>query len=111
MNKRNTLVGPQLQRGRTGFTPGWKRLVAFLAVIVLGAIVATQVLANSFGFHRSRGFNLFYVYPPWSYFQWSHRWESPNNHALFAQAFGIESLVTLGGFMLRRWMFLARIPK
>ena len=100
MNKRNTLVGPQLQRGRTGFTPDWKRLIAFLAVIVLGAIVATQVLANSFGFHRSLGFNLFHVYPPWGYFQWSHQWESPNNHALFAQAFGIGSLVTLGGFML-----------
>ena len=100
MNKRNTLVGPQLQRGRTGFTADWKRLIAFLAVIVLGAIVATQVLANSFGFHRSLGFNLFHVYPPWGYFQWSHQWESPNNHALFAQAFGIGSLVTLGGFML-----------
>ena len=42
MNKRNTLVGPQLQRGRTGFNPDWKRLIAFLAMIVLGSIVATQ---------------------------------------------------------------------
>jgi hypothetical protein len=47
MNKRKTLVGPQLQRGRTGFNPDWKRLIAFLAAIVLGSIVATQVLANS----------------------------------------------------------------
>ena len=31
MNKRNTLVGPQLQRGRAGFTPDWKRLMAFVA--------------------------------------------------------------------------------
>src|SRR5271165_1194782 len=30
----------------------------------------------------------------------SHQWEQPNNHSLFAQAFGIGSLVTLGGFML-----------
>ena len=27
MNKRNTLVGPQLQRGKTGFNPDWKRLI------------------------------------------------------------------------------------
>src|SRR6202022_4762126 len=46
------------------------------------------------------GFNVFHVYPPWSYFLWSHQWEQPNNHSLFAQAFGIGSLVTLGGFML-----------
>ena len=39
MNKRNTLVGPQLQRGGAGFNPDWKRLIAFVAVIVLGSIV------------------------------------------------------------------------
>ena len=100
MNKRNTLVGPQLQRGRAGFNPDWKRLIAFLAVIVLGSIVATQVLANSYRFHPALGFNVFHVYPPWSYFLWSHQWEQPSNHSLFAQAFGIGSLVTLGGFML-----------
>jgi type IV secretion system protein VirD4 len=100
MTKRNTLVGPQLQRGRAGFNPDWKRLIAFLAVIVLGSIVATQVLANSYRFHPALGFNVFHVYPPWSYFLWSHQWEQPNNHSLFAQAFGIGSLVTLGGFML-----------
>jgi hypothetical protein len=90
MNKRNTLVGPQLQRGRTGFAPDWKRLIAFLVVIVLGSIVATQVLANSYGFHPALGFNLFHVYPPWSYFVWAHQWDHPNNHVLFAQAFGAE---------------------
>jgi type IV secretion system protein VirD4 len=100
MNKRNTLVGPQLQRGRTGFTPDWKRLIAFVAVIVLGSIVATQVLANTYRFHPALGFNVFHIYPPWSYFLWSHQWEQPNNHAFFAQAFGIGSMVTLGGFML-----------
>lgn len=100
MNKRNTLVGPQLQRGRAGFNPDWKRLIAFVAVIVLGSIVATQMLANSYRFHPALGFNLFHVYPPWSYFLWSHQWEQPSNHSLFAQAFGIGSLVTLGGFML-----------
>ena len=63
MSKRNTLVGPQLQRGRTGFNPDWKRLIAFLVVIVLGSIVETQVLANSYGFHPALGFNLFHVYP------------------------------------------------
>jgi type IV secretion system protein VirD4 len=76
MNKRNTLVGPQLQRGRAGFTPDWKRLIAFVAVIVLGSIVATQVLANSYQFHPALGFNVFHVYPPWSYFLWSHQWNS-----------------------------------
>jgi hypothetical protein len=35
MSKRNTLVGPQLKRGRTDFNPDWKRLIAFVAVIVL----------------------------------------------------------------------------
>jgi hypothetical protein len=73
MNKRNTLVGPQLQRGGAGFNPEWKRLVAFVAMIVLGSIVATQVLANSYRFHPALGFNVFHVYPPWSYFLWSTR--------------------------------------
>jgi type IV secretion system protein VirD4 len=100
MNKRNTLVGPQLQRGRTGFAPDWKRLIAFLVMIALGSIVATQVLANSYGFHPALGFNFFHVYPPWSYFVWAHQWDHTNNHALFAQAFGIGSMVTLGGFFV-----------
>jgi type IV secretion system protein VirD4 len=100
MNKLNTLVGPQLQRGRTGFAPDWKRLIAFLVVIVLGSIVATQVLANSYGFHPALGFNLFHVYPPWSYFVWAHQWDQASNHALFAQAFGIGSMVALGGFFV-----------
>src|SRR5260370_16401728 len=100
MNKRNTLVGPQLQRGRADFNPDWKRLMAFLAVIVLGSVVATQVLANSYRFHPALGFNVFHVYAPWSYFVWSHQWEQPSNHALFAQAFGIGSMVTFRGFML-----------
>jgi type IV secretion system protein VirD4 len=100
MSKRNTLVGPQLQRGRTGLTPDWKRLIAFVAVIVLGSIVATQVLANSYRFHPALGFNLFHIYPPWSYFVWAHEWERANNHTLFAQAFGLGSLVTLGGFFV-----------
>ena len=100
MSKRNTLVGPQLQRGRTDFNPDWKRLIAFVAVIVLGSIVATQVLANSYRFHPALGFNLFHIYPPWSYFVWAHQWEQANNHTLFAQAFGLGSLVTLGGFFV-----------
>jgi type IV secretion system protein VirD4 len=100
MNKRNTLVGPQLQRGRTGLNPDWKRLAGFLAVILLGSIVATQVLANSYRFQPALGFNLFHVYPPWGYFLWAHQWEQPVNHAIFAQAFGIGSMVTFGGFLL-----------
>jgi type IV secretion system protein VirD4 len=100
MNKRNTLVGPQLQRGfRTAFQPDWKRASGFLAAILLGAIVATQVLANSFHYHPSLGLNLFHVYPPWNYFVWSHLWER-TNHAVFAQAFGIGSMVTIGCFFL-----------
>jgi hypothetical protein len=39
----------------------WKRLIAFLAVIVLGSIVATEVLANSYRFHPALGFNLFHI--------------------------------------------------
>ena len=100
MNKRNTFVGPQLQRGGTGFNPDWEKSIGFLAVIVLGSIVASQVLANSYRFHPALGFNLFHIYLPWSYFVWAHQWEQATNHALFAQAFGIGSLVTLGGFML-----------
>ncbi len=87
MSKRNTLVGPQLQRGRTGFSPDWKRLIAFLAVIALGSIVATQVLASSYRFHPALGFNLFHIYPPWSYFVWAHQWEQANNHTLFRPSF------------------------
>jgi type IV secretion system protein VirD4 len=34
------------------------------------------------------------------FFLWSQQWEQPGNHALFAQAFGIGSMVTFGGFML-----------
>jgi type IV secretion system protein VirD4 len=98
--KRNTLVGPQLHRGRAEFNPDWKRLMCFLVAIVLGAAVATQVLANSYRYHPSLGLNLFRVYPPWSYFVWSHQWERANNHTIFAQAFGLGSLVTLGGFFL-----------
>jgi type IV secretion system protein VirD4 len=67
---------------------------------LLGAIVATQVLASSYRFHPALRFNLFHVYPPWSYFVWSHQWEQPSNYTPFAQAFGIGSLVTLGGFFL-----------
>jgi hypothetical protein len=77
-------------------------LIAFLVVIVLGSIVATRVLANSYGFHRSVGFNLFHVYPPWSYFVWVHQWDHTNNHALFAQALGIGSTVTPGGFFVHQ---------
>src|SRR5271165_321769 len=47
--------------------------LAFVAVIVLGSIVATQILANSYRFHPALGFNLFHIYPPWSYFLWSHQ--------------------------------------
>jgi type IV secretory pathway TraG/TraD family ATPase VirD4 len=71
-----------------------------VAVIVLGSIVATQVLANSYRFHPALGFNLFHIYPPWSYFVWAHQWEQANNHTLFAQAFGLGSLVTIGGFFV-----------
>src|SRR5258708_3616685 len=98
--KRNTLVGPQLQRGNVGFNPEWRRLIAFAVVAVIGSGVATQKLANSYHYHPFLGFYLFPVYPPWSYFVWSHEWEYESNHQLFAQAFGIGSMVTLGGFMI-----------
>ena len=109
MFKRNTLVGPQLQRGRAGLNPpDWKRLLGFLGMMILGSIVATQVLANSYRFHPALGFNLFHVYPPWSYFVWSHQWEQPSNHNLFAQAFWIGSMVTLAGFWLAVYRFQSR---
>ena len=98
--KRNTLVGPQLQRGSVDVHPDWKRLISFAAVVVLGSGVATQMLANSYRFQSALGFNLFHVYPAWFFFVWEHEWKSPSNHLLFDQAFGIGSLVTLGGFML-----------
>jgi type IV secretion system protein VirD4 len=74
--------------------------LTFLTAIVLGSIVATQVLANSYRFHPALGFNVFHVYPPSSYFLWSHQWEQPSNHLLFVQAFGIGSMVTLGFMVL-----------
>ncbi len=100
MSKRNTLVGPQPQRRRPGLQPDWKRALRFLVAIILGSAVATQFLANTYHYHPSLGFNLFHLYPPWNYFVWSHLWEQPSNHALFAQAFGIGSLTTLGCFFL-----------
>ena len=101
MTKRNTLVGPQLQRGQGAVLQAdWKRVFAFLAAIVLGAVAATQVLANSFHYHPSLGLSLFHLYPPWNYFVWSHLWERTNNHALFAQAFGVGSMVTIGCLFL-----------
>ncbi len=99
-NKRNTLVGPQLHRRRAGIQPDWKRARGFLVAIILGSAVATQFLANTYRYQPSLGFNLFHLYPPWNYFVWSHLWESPGNRTLFAQAFGIGSLVTLGCFFL-----------
>jgi type IV secretion system protein VirD4 len=98
--KRNTLVGPQLQHGSLGFNPDWKRLISFGVVTIIGSWVATQMLANSYHFDPALGFNLFHVYPPWGYFVWSREWEYASNHQLFAQAFGIGSLVTISGFML-----------
>jgi type IV secretion system protein VirD4 len=97
--KRNTLVGPQLQQGSIGFNPDWKRLIAFGAVLVIGSWASTELLAHSFQYHSALGFNLFHVYAPWSFFLW-RQFEDPNNHRLFAQAFGIGSMVTIGGFML-----------
>jgi type IV secretion system protein VirD4 len=97
--KRNTLVGPQLQHGTAGFNPDWKGFAAFGVVAAIGSWVATELLAHSFQFQPALGFNVFHVYPPWSFFFW-RQWESPSNHALFAQAFDIGSMVTLGGFML-----------
>jgi type IV secretion system protein VirD4 len=99
MNKRNTLVGPQLQQGSVGFNPEWKRLIAFGAVAGIGAWVATEMLANSFRFQPALGWNLFHVYTPWSFFVW-RQFEDSSNHQLFAQAFGIGLMVVLGGFML-----------
>jgi type IV secretion system protein VirD4 len=97
--KRNTKVGPQLQQGSVGFNPDWKRLIAFGAVAVIGSWAATEVLANSYHFHPALGFNLFHVYAPWQFFIW-RQFEDPSNSRLFAQAFGIGSMVVIGGFML-----------
>ena len=100
MHKRNTLIGPQLQRGNsTGPNPYGKGLAGFLAVIVLGwafgSSVATEVVANGFGFQPALGFNLFHLYAPWSYFVWAHRWEDQSNHAVFDQGSGVGWLCTL----------------
>jgi type IV secretion system protein VirD4 len=94
--RRNTLVGPQLQASRR-FHPDWKRLIAFLGAIALGCAVATQWLANSYGFQPALGFSLFHLYPPWSYFVWAYQWKDAGNHLLFDRAFGIGSLVTFAG--------------
>jgi type IV secretion system protein VirD4 len=98
-SKRNTLVGPQLQKPTLTFNPDWKRLVAFGAMAVFGAVVATQIVANSFRFSPSLGFNIGHVYPPWSFWVWARQWET-GNPRVFAQAFGIGSLVAIGGWLL-----------
>jgi type IV secretion system protein VirD4 len=46
MNKRNTLVGPQLHRPSLSFHPDWKRLIAFAFVGLVGAITSTQMVAK-----------------------------------------------------------------
>jgi type IV secretion system protein VirD4 len=97
--KRNTLVGPQLHRPPLSFNPDWKRLVAFAAVAVFGAALATQMVANSFRFAPALGFNLGHIYPPWSFWIWARQWEA-GNPRVFAQSFGIGSLVTIGGWLL-----------
>ena len=75
--KRNTSIGPQLQRPQLAFNPDWKRFVTFAAVAVFGAGVATQMVANSFRFSPALGFNLGHVYPPWSFWLW-RQWEAGN---------------------------------
>jgi type IV secretion system protein VirD4 len=97
--KRNILVGPQLQKQQFAFNPDWRRFAAFAAVAVLGAGVATQLVANSLGFSEALGFNIGHVYVPWSFWIWSHQWQA-GNPRIFAQAFGIGSMVTIGLWML-----------
>ena len=69
-------------------------------MIVLGSIVATQVLANSYRFHPALGFNVFHVYPALVLFCLVAPMGTAEQSFAFAQAFGIGSLVALGGFML-----------
>jgi type IV secretion system protein VirD4 len=97
--KRNTLVGPQLQRPQLTFNPDWKRCLGFAAVAVLGATVATQMVAGSLGFSSALGFNVGHVYPPWSFWIWAHQWQA-GSPRIFAQAFGIGSMVTIGLWIL-----------
>jgi type IV secretion system protein VirD4 len=56
MSKRNTLVGPQLQSGRTGFSPNWNRLGGFLAVIGAGVLVGlgTQMFFGRSGYSQAQ---------------------------------------------------------
>jgi type IV secretion system protein VirD4 len=56
------------------------------------------MVANSFGFSPALGFNLGHIYPPWSFWLW-RQWEA-GNPRVFAQAFGIGSLVTIAGWLL-----------
>jgi type IV secretion system protein VirD4 len=97
--KRNTLVGPQLQRPQFTFNPDWRRFIGFAAVFVFGAGVATQMVAHSLGLSPALGFNVGHVYPPWSFWIWAGQWQA-GNPRIFAQAFGIGSLVTIGGWLL-----------
>src|SRR5262249_8878655 len=99
--KRNTLVGPQLYQGgaRRFQANSPVRALWLLFPIVLGAVAATQTLAHFLNYHRSLGPNLFYLYPPWSYFVWSYLWRQ-TNPAIFSQAFGIGAMVAIGSFVL-----------
>jgi hypothetical protein len=93
MNKRNTLVGPQLQKPSLSFHPDWKRFAAFGVVLVIGAVTATQLVANSLRFSHSLGWNVFGFYPPWSFWLWARQWEA-GEPKIFAQAFGIGSVTS-----------------
>jgi type IV secretion system protein VirD4 len=97
--KRNTLVGPQLhQGGSKPFDISPARALCLLLPILLGAIGATQFLAARLDYHPSLGANLLHIYPPWSYFVWSHLW-GHTNPSIFAQGFGVGVMVALGSFL------------
>jgi type IV secretion system protein VirD4 len=60
MRNRNTLVGPLLQGGKTGLTPGCNRLRAFVAMLGSGALtgVVTQLLLSRQGFTAAQAASL-----------------------------------------------------
>src|SRR6516165_5064448 len=98
--KRNTLVGPQLHQG--GAKPfqvsSPARAIWLLLPILLGAVAATQTLAQLLNYHPSLGPNLFHLYPPWSYFVWSYLWRQ-TNPAFFSQAFGVGVIAAIVSFL------------
>ena len=100
MNKRNTLVGPQLQRGRAGFAPDWKRLIAFLVVIVFGVDRRNSGTREQLWLPPSAWIQPVPCVPTLVLFCVGAPMGSGEQSCALCPGFRIGSMVTLGGFFV-----------